>query len=36
MVYWAGNVLVEGVQNGQAVGGAGYVELVGYKMRVNL
>jgi predicted secreted hydrolase len=36
MVYWAGNVLVEGVQNSQAVGGAGYVELVGYKMKVNL
>jgi predicted secreted hydrolase len=36
VVYWEGNVRVEGSQAGQRVGGAGYVELVGYTGRVDL
>jgi predicted secreted hydrolase len=36
VVYWEGNVRVEGSQAGQRVGGAGYVELVGYKTKVDL
>jgi len=36
VMYWAGKVVVEGVHDGRAVGGAGYVGLVGYKMRVDL
>jgi predicted secreted hydrolase len=36
VVYWEGKVLVEGSHDGQTVGGAGYVELVGYKTKVDL
>jgi predicted secreted hydrolase len=36
VVYWEGNVRVEGSHAGQRVGGAGYVELVGYKTKVDL
>ena len=36
VVYWEGNVLVQGSHNGQAASGAGYVELVGYKMKIDL
>jgi predicted secreted hydrolase len=36
VVYWEGSSSVEGVHNGQAVRGKGYVELVGYKARINL
>jgi predicted secreted hydrolase len=36
VVYWEGNVLVQGSHNGQAVSGEGYVELVGYKMKIDL
>jgi predicted secreted hydrolase len=36
VVYWEGNVQVTGIHNGLAVSGAGYVELVGYKTKVDL
>jgi predicted secreted hydrolase len=36
VVYWEGNVQVEGNHHGQVVSGAGYVELVGYKMKIDL
>jgi predicted secreted hydrolase len=36
VVYWEGKVLVEGIHDGQTVVGAGYVELVGYKAKVDL
>jgi predicted secreted hydrolase len=36
VVYWEGKVLVEGIHDGQTVVGAGYVELVGYKTKVDL
>ena len=36
VVYWEGRVLVEGVNNDQALKGAGYVELVGYKGKIGL
>jgi predicted secreted hydrolase len=36
VVYWEGRSSVEGVHNGQSVRGKGYVELVGYKARINL
>jgi predicted secreted hydrolase len=36
VVYWEGNVRVQGSQAGQHVSGAGYVELVGYKSKVDL
>jgi predicted secreted hydrolase len=36
VVYWEGKVLVEGADHGQPVGGVGYVELVGYKMKIDL
>jgi predicted secreted hydrolase len=36
VVYWEGNVQVEGVDNGQTLKGAGYVELVGYKEKIGL
>jgi predicted secreted hydrolase len=36
VVYWEGSVQVEGSHAGQRVRGAGYVELVGYKTRVDL
>jgi len=36
VVYWEGSVRVEGIHNGQPVRGVGYVELVGYKTKVDL
>ncbi|MBI3329319.1 MAG: carotenoid 1,2-hydratase [Nitrospinae bacterium] len=36
VVYWEGDVRVEGTHSGQLVRGLGYVELVGYKTRVDL
>lgn len=36
VVYWEGSVLVEGTQRDQPVRGMGYVELVGYKGKVDL
>jgi predicted secreted hydrolase len=36
VVYWEGKVRVEGIHHGQTVVGAGYVELVGYKAKVDL
>jgi predicted secreted hydrolase len=36
VVYWEGKVRAEGSHGGQSVAGAGYVELVGYKSRVDL
>jgi predicted secreted hydrolase len=36
VVYWEGKVRVDGSHAGQRVGGLGYVELVGYKTRVDL
>jgi predicted secreted hydrolase len=36
VVYWEGKVQVEGSHDGQTVGGSGYVELVGYKTKVDL
>jgi predicted secreted hydrolase len=36
VVYWEGKVLVEGSHDGQRVVGAGYVELVGYKTKIDL
>jgi predicted secreted hydrolase len=36
VVYWEGSVHVAGTHNGQAVRGVGYVELVGYKAKVDL
>jgi predicted secreted hydrolase len=36
VVYWEGKVRAEGSHAGQSVVGAGYVELVGYKTRVDL
>ena len=36
VVYWEGKVVVAGIYNGLTVGGAGYVELVGYKMKIDL
>jgi predicted secreted hydrolase len=36
VVYWEGNVAAEGVHNVLPVRGVGYVELVGYKIKVDL
>jgi predicted secreted hydrolase len=36
VVYWEGSVRVEGTHDGQPVRGVGYVELVGYKTKVDL
>jgi predicted secreted hydrolase len=36
VVYWEGDVLAQGSHNGQAASGSGYVELVGYKMKIDL
>jgi len=36
VVYWEGSVRVEGTSSGQPIRGVGYVELVGYKTRVDL
>jgi len=36
VVYWEGSVLVGGNYNGQVLKGTGYVELVGYKMKIDL
>jgi predicted secreted hydrolase len=36
VVYWEGSVRVEGTHSGQAVRGVGYVELVGYKTKVDI
>jgi predicted secreted hydrolase len=36
VVYWEGKVRVEGSHADQSVVGAGYVELVGYKTKVDL
>jgi predicted secreted hydrolase len=36
VVYWEGSVVVEGAQHNQPVRGVGYVELVGYKGKVDL
>jgi predicted secreted hydrolase len=36
VVYWEGKVRVEGIDHGHTVGGVGYVELVGYKMKTDL
>lgn len=32
-IYWEGQVTVEGLQDGEAVGGLGYIELTGYRNR---
>jgi predicted secreted hydrolase len=36
VVYWEGSSTVEGVHHGQSVRGKGYVELVGYKARIDM
>ncbi|MBI3328065.1 MAG: carotenoid 1,2-hydratase [Nitrospinae bacterium] len=36
VVYWEGSVTVEGTHSGQPVRGLGYVELVGYKTKIDL